>query len=118
MMMMMVHDAKSGLSWINHTFAGPDTGCSLAAVVDYNHIRILPSGFHTPVAVAVGHNTEPSSSVAVVVVMDSLALEPDELGLALAVACTYRQRFVAFEDMDYRCLLVDLFGAFEDMDRC
>jgi hypothetical protein len=32
--------------------------------------------------------------------VDSLALEPDWVGLALAVACTYRYRFGAFEDMD------------------
>lgn len=105
-MMMMVPDAKSGLSWINRTFAGPDTGCFLVAV-DYSHIRILPSGFHTPVAVVVvavaaGHRTEPSSAAAVVGV-DSLALEPGWVGLALAVACTYRCRLVAFEDTDCCC---------------
>jgi len=97
---MMLPDAMSGLSWINRTFAGPDMGCFLVAV-DYSHIRILPSGFHTPVAVvvavavAVGHSTEPSSSAAAVVaVVDSLTQEPDLVGLA----CT--RRFVEFEDMD------------------
>lgn len=98
-MMMMVPDAMSGLSWINRTFAGPDMGCFLVAV-DYSHIRILPSGFHTPVAVAVavGHSTEPSSSAAAVVAeVDSLTQEPDLVGLA----CTYR--FVAFDDMDCCC---------------
>lgn len=97
---MMVPDAEPGLSWTNRTFADPDTGYFLVAV-DYSHIRIHPSGFHTPVAVvAVGHRTEPSSSAAAVVGVDNLALEPDSVGLALDVACTYRCRFAAFEDMD------------------